>query len=155
MAGSKLSELAYWLYIASLITPTLATLPAKTQSLYGMFQLVISACTITDPNIGQCGGRGYNGLTACPTNAYCSTQNAYYAQCTNYHSYSTTITSGNSLFTTAITTTGAITFEVIDPEGTTTITTTIPATATPFTTTIQAKGFSSVSLVDVHPHTSV
>jgi len=47
MAGSKLSELAYWLYIASLITPSLAAAPpAKTQSLYGMFQLVILSSTI-------------------------------------------------------------------------------------------------------------
>ena len=31
---------------------------------------------------GQCGGSSYTGSTVCVAGAYCSTENAYYAQCT-------------------------------------------------------------------------
>ena len=48
--------------------------------LVALFGLSIDAQT--QSSYGQCAGSGYAGPTLCPASQYCSTQNAYYAQCT-------------------------------------------------------------------------
>ena len=149
MAGTRLSELAYFVYLALLVVPASAApgwwdppkaptpgpgrkdRPAPSQTLYG-----------------QCDGRYYNGPSACPNTAYCSTQNNYYAQCAPYTYSTTTITSGNKLFTTTVTQqTSRVIVAVVTPVGTTTRTVTVPANSSPYTSTIQATGFSSVSIL--------
>ena len=48
--------------------------------LIALFGLSIDAQTQT--SYGQCAGSGYTGPTLCPASQFCSTENAYYAQCT-------------------------------------------------------------------------
>lgn len=142
MAGTRLSELAFLIYLAFLVIPASAApgppkpelkdRPMPTQTLYG-----------------QCDGRNYNGPSICPTTAYCSTQNYYYAQCAPYTYSTTTITSGNKPFTTTVTTQSRVIVGVFTPVGTLTRTVTIPANSVPYTSTIQATGFSSVSTFEM------
>ena len=42
----------------------------------------MAAAAGTQTAYGQCGGSGWTGATACVAGYTCSTQNAYYAQCT-------------------------------------------------------------------------
>lgn len=149
MAGTKLSELAYFLYLALLVVPASAAPPNFWDSPSpptppGRKDRPVPSQTL----YGQCDGRNYNGPSACPTTAYCSTQNYYYAQCAPYTYSTTTVTSGNKPFSTTVTSQSSrIVVSVVSPVGTTTRTVIIPSSSRAYTSTVQATGFSSVSNV--------
>jgi len=148
MAGTKLSELAYFLYLALLVVPASAAPPnfwdPPNPPTPGPGRK--DRRNLSQTLYGQCNGRGYNGPSACPTTAYCSTQNYYYAQCAPYTYSTTTITSGNKPFTTTVTSQSSrVIVSVVTPVGTTTRTVTIPSSSRAYTSTVQATGFSSVS----------
>ncbi|MCJ1283475.1 hypothetical protein MMC26_002804 [Xylographa opegraphella] len=82
----------------------------------------LSADAQTQSSYGQCAGSGYTGPTLCPASQFCSTQNAYYAQCTPGTAPATTTAKSSVATTTA------------KPVSTTLVASTVKATTTAVST---------------------
>ncbi|MCJ1432836.1 hypothetical protein MMC27_002194 [Xylographa pallens] len=76
----------------------------------------------TQSSYGQCAGSGYTGPTLCPASQYCTTENAYYAQCTPGTAPGTTTAKSSVITTTA------------KPISTTLVVSTVTATTTAVST---------------------